>query len=49
MPKRTGLIPKSYRPIHTRAVAKAMLRIAERDPAGNRILSSADIAALAKV
>lgn len=42
-------IPKRYRPIHARAVAKAMLRIAEQDPSGNRILTSADIAELARV
>jgi len=43
------LIPKGYRPIHARAVARAMLRIAEQDPADNRILTSADIAELAGV
>jgi uncharacterized protein YbjT (DUF2867 family) len=43
------LIPKRYRPIHASAVAKAMLRIAKQDSAGNRILTSADIAGLARV
>lgn len=43
------LIPKCYRPIRARTVAKAMLRIAEQDPAGNRILTSANIAGLAGV
>ena len=43
------LIPKAYRPIHARSVAGAILRIAARDPAGNRILNSAAIAELAAV
>jgi len=43
------IIPKAYRPIHAQTVAGAILRIAARDPAGNRILSSAAIAELAAV
>ncbi|WP_319521285.1 hypothetical protein [uncultured Desulfosarcina sp.] len=43
------MIPKRYRPIHAVAVARAMLKIAEQDPVGNRILTSADIAGLTGV
>lgn len=45
----TFVIPKAYRPIHAQTVADAILRIAARDPAGNRILTSAAIAELAAV
>ncbi len=43
------LIPRAYRPVHARRVADAILAIAARDPAGNRIVTSAEIADLTLV
>ena len=37
-------IPKAYRPVAARSVAQAILSVAARDPAGNRIVTSAQIA-----
>ncbi len=40
-------IPNNYRPIPASGVATAMLQIAARNPVGNRIITSAQIAAIA--
>jgi uncharacterized protein YbjT (DUF2867 family) len=42
-------IPSVYRPIHARRVAAAMIQVAAQHPAGNRIYTSADIAAMTSV